>query len=351
MAPVVKDEEVKEYEFIVIGGGSGGSGTARRAASWYGKKVLLVENGRTGGTCVNVGCVPKKMTWNFASVAETLRDSVHYGFETPSDIRFNFKRFKEKRDGNIEGLNRAYERNWDREGIELLRGTAEFVKGNEKEMVVELEDGKGKVRVRSEHICLATGGYPVVPMEIEGAELGITNEGFFDIEVLPKKIAVVGAGYIAVEMAGMLNAVGVEVHMFIRGEVFLRSFDPMIQTTMTERYESVGVKIHREYKGFKKVERISDGKGDEKVLKLHLENGETMSVNELLWAVGRKPETESLKLENVGVKIGEKGYIAVDTFQNTNVEGIYALGDVTGQLELTPGKVSHNGPIHFKHSC
>lgn len=146
-----------------------------------------------------------------------------------------------------------------------------------------------------------------------------------------------GAGYIAVEMAGMLNAIGVEVHMFIRGETFLRSFDPMVQETMTERYESVGVKIHTGYKGFEKVERISEGKGDEKLLKLHLGGGETMEVNELLWAVGRKPETESLGLEKVGVKIGEKGYIEVDKFQNTNIDGIYALGDVTGQLELTPG--------------
>jgi glutathione reductase (NADPH) len=147
---------------------------------------------------------------------------------------------------------------------------------------------------------------------------------------------VVGAGYIAVEMAGMLNAVGVEVHMFIRGDKFLRSFDPMIQETMTARYESVGVKIHKGYKGFEKIEKLSDGKGDEKKLKLTWEGGE-MVVNELLWAVGRSPETKSLELENIGVKTNEKGYVVVDRFQNTTAEGIYALGDVTGQLELTPG--------------
>lgn len=197
--------------------------------------------------------------------------------------------------------------------------------------------------MKSDHICLATGGHPIVPKEIPGADFGITNEGFFEIEELPSKIAIVGAGYIAVEMAGMLNAIGVEVHMFIRGETFLRTFDPMIQDTMTGRYESVGIKVHRGYKGFEKVERISEGKGDGKVLRLHLGGGETMEVNELLWAVGRRPETESLGLENVGVKIGEIGHIEVDQFQNTNVEGIYALGDVTGQLELTPGmNVSFN---------
>jgi glutathione reductase (NADPH) len=282
--------------------------------------------------------VPKKITWNFASMAEALRDSVHYGYDTPSNIPFSFAAFKKKRDANIESLNGIYESNWSREGIELLHGTASFV--NAKEMDIELQDGSGKLRVKSDNICLATGGYPVVPNGIEGAEFGITNEGFFEIEELPSKIAIVGAGYIAVEMAGMLNAVGVEVHMFIRGETFLRSFDPMIQKTMTERYENVGVKIHRGYKGFEKVERVSDGKGDEKVLKLYLQGDEVMIVNELLWAIGRKPETESLDLKNAGVNLGEKGYIAVDKFQNTNVEGIYALGDVTGQLELTPGMIS-----------
>ncbi|KAE8451126.1 hypothetical protein EG329_004798 [Mollisiaceae sp. DMI_Dod_QoI] len=355
MAPI-EAKETKEYEYIVIGGGSGGSGTARRAAGWYGKKVLLVENGRSGGCCVNVGCVPKKMTWNFASVAESLRDSVHYGFETPANIPFSFSAFKKKRDANIEGLNRAYERNWSREGIELLHGTASFV--NQKELDVELEDGTGKVRVKGENICVATGGFPVVPKEIEGSEFGITNEGFFDIEELPSKIAIVGAGYIAVEMAGMLNAIGVEVHMFIRGQTFLRSFDPMIQETMTARYESVGVKIHKGYTSFEKVESVSEGKGDKKVLKLHLEGGEVMVVNELLWAVGRKPETESLKLENAGVKVGKKGYIEVDQFQNTTVEGVYALGDVTGQLELTPVAIAAGrhlsnrlfGPPHLKNS-
>lgn len=274
-------------------------------------------------------------------MAEALRDSVHYGFETPANIPFSFASFKKKRDAHIESLNGIYESNWNREGIELLHGTASFV--NTKEMDIELQDGTGKVRVKSDHICLATGGYPVIPSEkdIPGAEYGITNEGFFDIEELPSKIAVVGAGYIAVEMAGMLNAVGVDVHMFIRGETFLRSFDPMIQSTMTERYESAGVKIHSGYEGFEKVERVIDGKGDGKVLKLFLKGGEFMEVNELLWAIGRKPETESLGLKNVGVKTGEKGYIAVDKYQNTNVEGIYALGDVTGQLELTPGRISH----------
>ena len=225
-----------------------------------------------------------------------------------------------------------------REGITLVHGTAKFT--SPKTLSVALEDGSGTRTFKSEHFCIATGGSPIVPEDIPGSEHGITNEGFFALEELPKKIAVVGAGYIAVEMAGMLNAVGVEVHMFIRGETFLRTFDPMIQKTMTARYESVGVKIHRGYTGFERVELVkAGGKGEEKVLRLvgkDLE-GREMIVNELLWAVGRRPETESLHLEDIGVKKGVKGYVVVDKFQNTSVEGVYALGDVTGQLELTPG--------------
>ncbi|KAH8750091.1 hypothetical protein BGZ57DRAFT_775544 [Hyaloscypha finlandica] len=349
MAPIPAEPE--EFEYIVIGGGSGGSGTARRAAGWYGKKTLLIENGISGGCCVNVGCVPKKITWNFASMAEALRDSTHYGFATPANIPFDFAHFKAKRDDNILSLNRAYESNWSREGITLVHGTAKFI--SPKTLSVSLEDGSGEKTFKAEHICIATGGYPIVP-GIEGAELGITNEGFFALEKLPKKIAIVGAGYIAVEMAGMLNAIGVEVCMFIREDKFLRSFDPMISETMTARYESVGVKIHKGYKGFERVEKLSVD-GGEKVLRLVMDGGGSMEVNELLWAVGRSPETASLELEKAGVKTDGKGYVTVDKFQNTSVEGIYALGDVTGQLELTPAAGRHLsnrlfGPPHLSNS-
>jgi glutathione reductase (NADPH) len=268
-------------------------------------------------------------------MAEALRDSKEYGFATPDNIAFDFASFKKKRDDHIKGLNGGYENNWSREGIELLHGTAKFV--GKKELEIDLEDGSGKVKVTGKHICIATGGNPIVPKDVEGSEYGITNEGFFDIEELPSKIAVVGAGYIAVEMAGMLNAIGVEVHMFIRGQTFLRSFDPMIQETMTKRYEDVGVMIHKNYTGIEKVEKISDGPGDKKVLHVTV-GGEKLIFNELLWAVGRSPEIETLDLEAAGVKTGQKGYIVVDKFQNTSTEDVYALGDVTGQLELTPGK-------------
>ena len=150
-------------------------------------------------------------------------------------------------------------------------------------------------------------------------------------------MAVVGAGYIAVELAGVMAAVGVETHMYIRGDQFLRKFDPMIQKTMTERYELSGVHMHKNHAGFKEVQLVKDGKGKDRVLKLIYHSGEEVLVNELLWAVGRAPEVEDLNLDIPGVKTNHAGYIAVDEYQNTSVEGIYALGDVTGQAELTPG--------------
>ena len=277
--------------------------------------------------------MPKKLTWNCASVSELLKDGVFYGYNIPQDIKFNFAEFKKKRDANIEGLNRAYERNWSRENIDLVRGTATFKSRTEIE--IHLED-REKGLYTAPHILIATGGFPIKPQDIPGAELGITSDGFFDIEDLPKKMAFVGAGYIAVELAGVMNALGVETHMFIRGETFLRNFDPMVQGTLTKRYEDAGVIIHKNHKGFKEVVGLREGKGEHKLLKLVESTGEEIEVNELLWAIGRAPEIEKLNPAKIGVKLGKKGHIEVDEYQNTNVAGVYALGDVTGQAELTP---------------
>ena len=263
-----------------------------------------------------------------------LKDGVHYGYDIPQNISFNFAEFKKKRDTNIKILNNAYERNWKRENIELVHGTATFK--TEKELEVELQDGE-KVVYTAPHILIATGGYPVFPKGIKGAEHGITSDGFFAIEELPRKMAFVGAGYIAVELAGVMNAIGVETHMYIRGETFLRKFDPMVQETLTKRYEDAGVKIHKNHKGFKEVVSLKEGKGEKKLLKLIGNDGEETEVNELLWAIGRAPEIERLNPAKVGVGQSSKGHIKVDAYQNTSIKGIYALGDVTGQAELTPG--------------
>ncbi|OOQ87705.1 Glutathione reductase [Penicillium brasilianum] len=328
MAPV----EVQQYDYIVLGGGSGGSGSARRAAGWYKAKTLIVESGRSGGTCVNVGCVPKKMTWNFATVNETLETAKHYGYDIPEGTKINYKHFKDTRDAVINNLNGVYERNWNREGIDLVHGRARFVEPTVIE--ISLHDGT-TARYTAPHILIATGGRPSIPA-VPGAEHGITSDGFFEMEELPPKLAVVGAGYIAVELAGVMNAADVETHMFIRGEHFLRKFDPMIQKTMTDRYEAAGVKLHRKFQGFKEVKLLRDGKGKDKLIKLIGNDGSELEVNEVLWAVGRAPEVEDLHLDIPGVKLNSSGHIIVDEYQNTSVPGVYALGDVTGQAELTP---------------
>lgn len=278
--------------------------------------------------------MPKKITWNFAFINEILKDGVHYDYDIPKGIKFNFAEFKRKRDEEVARLNGVYERNWDRDGVDLIHGTATFT--GPKEISVEPVGGGEKALYTAPHILIATGGHPTFPKDIPGSELGISSDGFFDIEELPKKMAFVGAGYIAIELAGVMNAIGVETHLFIRGDTFLRSFDPMVQQTLTKRYEDAGVVIHRSHPGFKEIISVKEGKGADKVLKLIGNDGTELEVNELLWAIGRAPETEALDLPKLGMKLGPKGHIVVDEYQNSSIDGIYALGDVTGQVELTP---------------
>jgi glutathione reductase (NADPH) len=213
-----------------------------------------------------------------------------------------------------------------------VHGWAKVLSPNQVE--VTLDDGT-KTVVNAKKILVAVGGNPTIPPEIPGSEFGTNSDGFFDIATLPKKVALVGAGYIAVEFAGMFNALGVETHLFIRHDTFLRSFDPMLQEGVTKEYERLGVKLHKRSQA-NKVEK------DEKTCKLtiHYKEGDSegvvSDVDHLIWAIGRTPATEGLGLESAGVKVNGKGYVEVDDYQNTSAENIYALGDVTGQVELTP---------------
>ncbi|KAK6531576.1 Glutathione reductase [Orbilia ellipsospora] len=329
MAPISKHDE---YDFLVIGGGSGGLGAARRAASRYGQKVAIVEkSGRLGGTCVNVGCVPKKICWNAASIAETIHDAAGYGFHLEQKTPFDWNSFKHKRDAYIKRLNGIYERNLDKDDVEYISAHASFVSRNE--VFLSAIDGTGESKtIRAKKILIATGGYPLVPKTVPGAELGITSDGFFDLEMLPKRVALVGAGYIAVELAGIFNALGSETHLFIRGETVLRKFDPMIQEVLTNHYEKIGIRIHRGSREFNKIERTGSGS-----LLIHVDaNEQQLEVDTLLWAIGRVPLIEGLGLEKVGVETDSLGMVKVDEYQNTKVDNIYALGDVCGKVELTP---------------
>ncbi|KAI9829043.1 MAG: Glutathione reductase [Thelocarpon impressellum] len=327
MAPISK-----ECDYLVIGGGSGGLASARKASGAYGAKAIAIESNRLGGTCVNVGCVPKKITWNAASLRETLHDAKAYGFSFDETAPFDWTTFKHKRDAYVKRLNGIYERNLEKDHVEYVHGRAHILSKNEVEVV--LDDGS-KETIRAKKIVIATGGHPIVPTNVPGAELGITSDGFFELEKQPKKVAVVGAGYIAVEMSGMFQALGTETHLFIRQDTFLRTFDPMIQEKIVQEYERQGITIHKR-SSQTKVEKHPEREG---WLKVHYKDstGEgVLDVDCLLWAVGRAPEVEDLGLEKAGVKQNEKGLVVADDYQNTNVENIYALGDVTGRVELTP---------------
>ncbi|KAF5231670.1 hypothetical protein FANTH_13338 [Fusarium anthophilum] len=258
-----------------------------------------------------------------------MRDAKSYGFSVEQKAPFGWASFKTKRDRVIKNLNNIHERNLKNDGVEYIHGRARLVGKNES--IIELNDGT-EIEVSAKKILLATGGHPTVPQGVPGAEHGIDSDGFFELDHQPKKIALVGAGYIAVEFAGMLNALGTETHLFIRHGKFLRSFDEMIQDGILSEYERVGIHIHKK----SKIERVTTtGK-----LTLHYSDsngqGKLEDLDTLIWAIGRTPEVEGLGLDTIGIKQNERGQIITDEYQNTNVENIYSLGDVVGKIELTP---------------
>ena len=283
-----------------------------------------------------------------------MHEAKAYGFSVEQAAPFDWPFFKRKRDAYIRRLNGIYEKNLGNDKVEYIHGRAHLTGKNSAQVV--LDDGS-TTEIRAKKILLAVGGHPTIPQNIPGAEYGINSDGFFEIEKQPKKVALVGAGYIAVEFAGMFNALGTETHLFIRHEKFLRSFDPMIQDAITAEYERLGVHLHKKSSQSKVEKDEKTGK-----LTLHYEDsngkGKLEDLDELVWAIGRSPEVEDLGLDKVGVKQNEKGQIIADEYQNTNVENIYSLGDVVGKIELTPVAIAAGrklsdrlfGPEKFKAS-
>ena len=276
--------------------------------------------------------MPKKVTFNAAALREAIHESKAYGFSVEETKPFDWPYFKKKRDAYILRLNGIYEKNLANDKVEYIHGRASLTGTNTAEVV--LNDGT-KQTIRAKKILLAVGGHPTIPPEIPGSEYGINSDGFFEIETQPKKVALVGAGYIAVEFAGMFNALGTETHLFIRHDTFLRTFDPMVQEAIVAEYERLGVHVHKQSSQSKVVKDEKTGK-----LAIHYKDstgeGILEDVDELIWAIGRTPEVEGLGLEAAGVKQNEKKQIIADEYQNTNVENIYSLGDVVGKIELTP---------------
>jgi glutathione reductase (NADPH) len=307
------------FDLIVIGGGSGGLACAQRAAE-YGAKAAVIESHRLGGTCVNVGCVPKKVMWNAAGVASSLADAGDYGFNVTVGDN-DWPLLKSKRDAYVLRLNGIYERNLASKGVKYIRGAGRFLDKSTVEVNGE--------RITARHIVIASGGRAIVPA-LPGAELGITSDGFFELERRPKRAAVIGSGYVACELAGAFRELGAEVEMFIRKEHLLMSFDVMLGKSLMREMHEQGIAVHprvvparvREDSGLKTL-TAADGR-------------DFSGFDCLLWAIGRASNVSGLELDKAGVAVDEEDYVITDAFQNTNVPGIYSIGDVTGRAALTP---------------
>ncbi|MFA5488598.1 MAG: FAD-dependent oxidoreductase, partial [Candidimonas sp.] len=275
---------MKQYDYIVIGGGSGGIASANRAAM-HGKKCALIEAKAIGGTCVNVGCVPKKVMWHAAQIAESIhRYGPDYGFEATVN-RFDWAALVKNRSAYIDRIHASYEAGLSKNNVDVISGYARFVDARTIEA--------GGQRLTADHILIATGGQPSKP-DIPGAEHGIDSDGFFALTDLPRRTAVVGAGYIAVELAGVLNALGSDTHLFVRKHAPLRQFDPMLSETLVEVMKADGLTLHTN------ATPTSVARNADASVTLRLENGDEHTVDCLIWAIGREPAAAGLRLEAAG---------------------------------------------------
>jgi glutathione reductase (NADPH) len=307
------------FDLISLGGGSGGLACAQRAAE-YGAKAAVIEPHRLGGTCVNVGCVPKKVMWNAAGVAMSLTDAGDYGFNVTVGGN-DWAALKHKRDAYVLRLNGIYERNLAAKGVAYVRGAARFLDKNTVEVNGE--------RMTARHIVIATGGRPTLPA-VPGAEYGITSDGFFELEQRPKRVAIVGSGYVACELAGAFHELGAQTELFIRKEYLLTSFDAMLGKSLMREMRDQGIVVHphvlpksvREEAGLKTL-TVTDGR-------------DFPGFDCVLWAVGRSANVAGLDLGKAGIAVDDCNFVVTDAFQNTQVPGVYAIGDVTGRAALTP---------------
>ena len=310
---------MREYDIIAIGGGSGGIATMNRAGE-HGAKAAVIEEKKLGGTCVNVGCVPKKIMWYGAQIAESIHKyGPDYGF-TSTGSEFDYATLRQNREAYIDRARSSYDGSFKRNGVDLIEGRAEFVDAHTVSVNGEL--------IRANHIVIATGAHPHIPA-IPGAELGGSSDDVFAWEELPESVAILGAGYIAVELAGVLHTLGVKTDLFVRRDRPLRGFDSYIVESLVQEMANTGLNLHT-HKIPAKLEETEQG------IRIHFEDGSTHTASQVIWATGRRPNVEGLQLEKAGVTLNERGFIQVDEYQNTVVEGIYALGDVTGEKELTP---------------
>ncbi len=314
---------MQERDLIVIGAGSGGLAIALRAAG-HGARVTLLEPNALGGTCVNVGCVPKKIMWIAAELAEAQVAAREVGFDTaPGEL--DWIEFIRRREAYIADIHESYRRRLKLFNVELISEYGRFVAPNR---VVG-----GARELTAKHIVIATGAQPR-RLAISGGDLGIDSDGFFALRARPRNVAIVGGGYIAVEVAGVLHALGAAVTVFVRGEHLLRGFDGELAAELSIAMTMRGVSVRN---GREPIAVTREGEN----YVLHFPQGEKVGgFDELIWAIGRDPNTSSLHLDAAGVEVDRGGHVQVDDWQNTNVPGLHALGDVTGRLALTPVAVA-----------
>lgn len=319
-----------DFDLFVIGGGSGGVRAANRTAA-LGHKVGVAEESRYGGTCVIRGCVPKKLYVYASTFHEHFEDAAGYGW-TVGDVSFDWQKLVANKEAEITRLEGLYKKGLNSNGVEIFDSRAEL--RGPHEIYLTAEDRV----VTAARIMIAVGGTPNRYTQLPGHELGIVSDHAFDLEELPNSIVIVGAGYIAVEFAGIFSGLGVDTTIVYRGPEILRGFDDDLRTLLHEEYEKRDIRIITEQELTKIEESGDGGDGGEGTARLRatLQNGEVLATDQVMFAVGRLPLTDSLGLDLAGVETDARGYIPVDEYSRTNVPHIWAVGDVTDRVPLTP---------------
>ena len=309
---------ISTFDLLVIGGGSGGLAVAEKAAQ-LGKKVAIIESSRLGGTCVNNGCVPKKVMWYAASLAHAVDDASHYGIPATRG-KTDWGKLISGRENYIANINKFWDGYVDDLNITRIDGFASFVDNQ----TVEANGDQ----YRADHIVIATGAEPIVP-PVPGAELGITSDGFFALQQQPENVAVIGGGYIGVELSGLLRALGSKVTLVTLDDRLLNLFDPMISDILQQEMTKQGIQLHFKF-------QVSGLSKDAQGLSVNSPGQDLSGFDEVIWAVGRRPNTQNLNLQATTIDVERNGVIKVDAFENTSVDGVYAIGDITGRAQLTP---------------
>ena len=311
----------KQFDLITIGGGSGGLAVAETAAQ-SGKRVAIVEAARMGGTCVNQGCVPKKVMWYAAHLAHANNDAQGFGIKVQRD-GIDWLQLTQGRNDFVDDIVNYWDSYVDESGIEHINGYGRFVESSGGKHHIEVN---GEI-YSAEHVVIATGGQPMVP-PIPGAELGITSDDFFRLEKHPKRIALIGGGFIGVELSGVMNTLESNVSLYAREERLLAHFDPMVSNVLMEEMSRQGVELNMQA-NISELRQTDEG--------IEVVNGEQKNTYDVvIWAIGRAANTRSLNLSVAGVDVQDNGIIPVDAYENSTIPGIYAIGDITGRPALTP---------------